>query len=60
MDGFGKVRLKQEGCAIHPDDVEGELTDTQYLHQLEAYEKSTGDMDRRGIAREFLVMKDKG
>ena len=58
MNGFGLARLKMEGCAMHPDDIllnGGELTDKQYIKQLEAYEKDTGDLNRSGIIRDDLT-----
>lgn len=41
--GFGLCNIKKEGCAMHPDDIETDLTDAQYERQLRAYLESTGD-----------------
>jgi hypothetical protein len=37
MSGFGIARIKQEGAPIHPDDIEGELSDARYYTQLVKY-----------------------
>lgn len=40
---FGDARLKIEGCPIHPDDADCDMTDEQYMTQLAAYLEATGD-----------------
>lgn len=40
---FGDARLKIEGCPIHPDDADADMTDEQYMSQLNAYAEATGD-----------------
>jgi hypothetical protein len=36
---FGLARLKMEGCAAHPDDVDADMTPEQEARQLAAYER---------------------
>lgn len=38
------THLKLEGKALHPDDVEYELTDEEYKKQALAYIADTGDV----------------
>lgn len=38
--GFGLAYIRQEGCAIHPDDTDADYTDDQYLRQLRAYHEN--------------------
>jgi len=42
--GFGMARLKKEGAAVHPDDIDAEMTPEQRAKQLAAYERDTGDV----------------
>jgi hypothetical protein len=39
---FGIVHLKGEGMPIHPDDTEANMTDAQYLRQLQSYKDAFG------------------
>jgi hypothetical protein len=41
--GFGLAYVRQEGCAIHPDDTDTDLTEEQYAKQLAAYERDQRD-----------------
>lgn len=43
MSAFGLASLKAEGFAVHPDEIEGDLSDKQYYKQLKAYYSDTGD-----------------
>jgi len=52
--GFG-LHIKQEGSPVHPDDIEGELSNRQYLRQLIACCKSNGiDITKEG-AYHFIM-----
>jgi len=60
MVGFGMVRIKKSGCAIHPDEIyselSSELSDEEYITQLLKYEEQTGDeYSRIGCVRDYLV-----
>lgn len=50
--GFGLARVRPEGSPIHPDEVNRELTDKQYLAQLQAYKDYHGFAVTRS---EFVV-----
>jgi hypothetical protein len=42
--GFGMGRIKKAGAALHPDDIEVEMTPEQEARQLAAYALDTGDV----------------
>ena len=37
---FGMAHLKGEGMPVHPDEIEGDLSDEQRARQLQAYQKA--------------------
>lgn len=39
--GFGLAHPKKEGCALHPDDVDADMTEAQYAKQLAAHLRDT-------------------
>jgi len=39
---FGLAHVKCEGGGVHPDDIDRDLTDEQYLRQLHAYARHRG------------------
>ena len=39
LEGFGMAHLKIEGGALHPDEIEGDMTPEQEERQLAAYER---------------------
>lgn len=41
--GFGLAYVKKEGCAMHPDDIDVELSEQEYIKQANAYINDTGD-----------------
>lgn len=43
LSGFGLGALRMEGCAVHPDEIEADLSDEQYYKQLKAYYRDVGD-----------------
>lgn len=57
--GFGLVTLRGEGAPIHPDDFsnEDEISDVQYLRQLQAYKDhyKLGISDFESIVRQRLI-----
>jgi hypothetical protein len=53
---FGLARLKAEGAPVHPDDSEADLTDEQYLRQLQLYKDFHGaDSVDGSIVRDRLL-----
>ena len=57
MIKFGGCHLKKEGCAMHPDDTECDLTDVAYVRQLEAYWRETCGDVFCSVIREDLVQR---
>lgn len=51
--GFGMAHVKQEGCAIHPDDTDADMTDEQRAAQLAAYsrDQATDKKAKKGRAK---------
>jgi len=41
---FGMARIKKEGAAAHPDDIDAFMTPEQEARQLAAYQRDTGDV----------------
>ena len=45
---FGMCHVKEQGCAIHPDDTLADLTPAQHAKQLAAYNKDQGITPKKG------------
>lgn len=43
MNGFGLAHIKKEGAAVHPDEIEADISDAAYLRQALDYIRDTGD-----------------
>jgi hypothetical protein len=53
---FGLATLKAEGAPVHPDEIEADLTDEQYLRQLQRYKDCHGaDSVNESIVRNYLL-----
>lgn len=39
---FGLAKIKAEGCAMHPDELNPCMSDEKYIKQLKAYLDGTG------------------
>lgn len=53
---FQPARLKKEGSAIHPDDLDSAISDKKYANQLQSYKDTSGDsLWDQGIVRPWLL-----
>jgi hypothetical protein len=53
---IGLARSKPEGTPMHPDDMNSDLTDAQYLRQLQAYKDFHGERAlQECIVRDRLI-----
>ena len=60
LDGFGMCNFKKEGCAIHPDDTNANMSDETYLRQLQAYYDWSGEigtLSRPELKSRLLIRK---
>ena len=55
---FGLAHLRREGAPMHPDDYhnESDMSDAQYLRQLQAYkDDNPGSDDYKSCVRDHLL-----
>lgn len=55
MKSFGSAPLKKEGAAVHPDEIDKDLSTEAYIRQARAYMEQTGDVNAYFCRHELLV-----
>lgn len=50
---FGHAYIKQQGAAVHPDELNPNISDAYYIRQGEAYIQDTEDVETT-FSRDYL------